>query len=86
MAHEQVSLPMSRHDPIRHFHRPLVDADQVLDGPRAEPYLAEPTKSVQSAEIIDQLPLECAPWQYIEIGIDGSVRHPHGRFVRIPLR
>ena len=86
LAHEQVPLPMPRHRAIRHLCWSLVDADQVLDGPRAEPHLAGPTKPVPSAKIPDKRSLERAPWQHIERGIDGFARSAHRRLVRIPLR
>ena len=34
----------------------------------------------------DQLPLECAAGQHIEIGVDSLMRDVHRRLVRIPLR
>ena len=86
MAHEQVALPMPRHRPIRHLRWTLVDADNVLDGLRLEPYLAGAPESMPLAEIADQLPFECAPREDVEIGVDGFVRDPHRRLIRIPLR
>jgi hypothetical protein len=71
---------------IRYLRWPLVDADQVLDGLRAEPHLARTTNPMPAAESADHLPLECAPGQHIEIGIDGFMRDAHRRLVRIPLR
>ena len=85
MAHEQVPLPMPRHRTIRHLRGPLVDADQVLNGPRRQPHLAGPTKPMPTAESADQFPLERAAGQHIEIRVDGLMRDPHRRFVRIPL-
>ena len=41
---------------------------------------------MSAAEIADQLPLERAAGQHIEIGIDGFMRDAHRRLVRIPLR
>ena len=85
MAHEQVPLPMPRHRAIRHLRWPLVDADQVLNRPRRQPHLAGPTKPMPTAEIADQFPLERASGPHIEIRVDGLMRDPHRRFVRIPL-
>ena len=45
-----------------------------------------PTKPVAAPERPGQFPLQGAPGQDIEIGIDGFVRDPHRRLVRIPLR
>jgi hypothetical protein len=86
MAHQQVALPMPGHGAIRHLRGTLVNADHVLNRPRRAAHLAGPTKPVPAAELAGQLPLEGAAGQHIEIGINGFVRDPHGRVIRIPLR
>lgn len=79
-------LPPGHRFGIRPF-RLLSRVTQIsLNRPRREAHLAGPTKPVPAAERAGQLPLEGAAGQHIEIGINGFVRDPHGRVIRIPLR
>ena len=86
MPHEQVSLPMPRHRAVRHFGRPLINADQILNGPRRQTNLVWPTKAMAAAKIPGEVPLQGAAGQHIQIGIDGFMRDAHRRIIRIPLR
>ena len=86
MAHEQVSLPMSRHPAVCHLGRPLINTDQILNGPRRQTDLVRPTKAMAATEIPGEFPLQGAAGQHIQIGIDGFMRDAHRRVIRIPLR
>jgi len=86
MAHEQVSLPMPRHRAVRHLGRPLVNADQILNGPRRQTGIVRPTKAMAAAKIPGEFPLQGSAGQHIQIGIDGFMRDALRRVVRISLR
>jgi hypothetical protein len=86
MVHKQIPLPMPRHRTICHFAWPLVDTDQVLNGPRRRPHLARTTKAVPTVENRTNSRLNAPRGQHIEIGRDGFVQDAHRRLVRIPLR
>lgn len=66
MAHEQVSLPMPRHCAVRHLVRPLVNTDQILNGPRRQTDLVRPTKAMAATEIPSEFPLQGAAGQHIQ--------------------
>jgi hypothetical protein len=77
---------MPRHRAVRHLGRPLVNADQILNGPRRQADLVRPTKAMAAAKVPGEFPLQGSAGQHIQIGIDGFMRDAHRRVVRIPLR
>lgn len=85
-AHEQIPLPVAGHRPVGDVRGPLLNTEHVRDNPTsvvnvpsALPVLAPVPQSPQ------QLPLELAPGQHVQVGVDRLVRHAHGRIIRIRL-
>ncbi len=83
-AHQQVALPVSGHRAIGHLRGTLLDTDHVRDETAAimtgSATLAVLPSVTQRTE---QLPLEFAARQDVEVRVDRLMGHPHRRIVRI---
>jgi len=83
-AHEQIAFPVAWHGARRDVRRPLLDTDHVGDDAPSVMGGA-PLRPVRPpvAKAPQQLPLELAPWQDVQIRVDRLVGHTHRPIVRI---